>query len=102
MNHRPGSGRPRGGEFAADDCWLDGYHDESEPRPSYAVLVGELMPEVFLGDPAAEYLPGETLADMTFGVAVGVSRGDMYGVVENLNPVCFEATVTAPIEKIRS
>lgn len=38
----PGTGRPRGGELAADDCWLDGYHDEREPR-----VVGEVAPEVF-------------------------------------------------------
>lgn len=31
---RPGCERPRGGEFAADDCWLDGYHEDNEIRPS--------------------------------------------------------------------
>lgn len=31
---KPGNERSRGGEFAADDCWLDGYHDDSEVRPS--------------------------------------------------------------------
>ncbi|CAK9169021.1 unnamed protein product [Ilex paraguariensis] len=32
---KPGIGCPCGGEFAADDCWLDGYHEDSAPRPSY-------------------------------------------------------------------
>lgn len=51
---KPGSDRPRGGEFAADDCWLDGYHEERDDRPSYGSFVGEVAPEVLLGDPAAE------------------------------------------------
>lgn len=29
--------------------------------------------------------------EMIFGVAVGVRRGDMYDVIENLFPVYFEA-----------
>lgn len=32
--YTPGSGRPRGGELAADDCWLDGYQEEKDPFPS--------------------------------------------------------------------
>ncbi|CAK9186324.1 unnamed protein product [Ilex paraguariensis] len=32
---KPGIGCPCGGEFAADDCWRDGYHEDSAPRPSY-------------------------------------------------------------------
>jgi hypothetical protein len=31
---------------------------------------------------------------MIFGVAVGVRRGDMYDVIENLFPVYFEASTT--------
>lgn len=34
-HYKPGSERPRGGEFAADDCWLEGYHEDSEIRPSF-------------------------------------------------------------------
>lgn len=87
----PGAGRPRGGEFAADDCWLDGYHEDSVPRPSYWALMGDVVPDVFWGDPAAEYLIGDPVVDMFFGVPVGVSRGVIYGVIENLCAACFEA-----------
>ena len=43
----PGCERTRGGEFAADDCWLDGYHEDSMARPSYGGFVGDVVPEVF-------------------------------------------------------
>lgn len=52
--------------------------------------MGDVVPEIILGDPAAEYL-GEPPVDITFGVAVGVSLGVMYGVTENLWPACLEA-----------
>lgn len=54
--------------------------------------MGETAPDVLLGEPAAEYPRGDTLVEMIFGVAVGVRRGEMYGVMENLFPVYFEAT----------
>lgn len=53
-HYEPGSERARGGEFAADDCWLDGYHEDNEVLPSYRGFVGDVAPDVFLGDPAAE------------------------------------------------
>lgn len=75
----PGIMRPRGGEFAAEDCWLDGYHEEREPRP-YWVVVGEVVPEVWWGDPAVEYLLGDTLVEYAFGARDGVI---------NLCPTCL-------------
>lgn len=66
---------PRGGELAADDCWLDGYQEDSDARPSYCNFVGEVAPEVVWGDSVEEYLLGDPFVEYTFGVAVGVSRG---------------------------
>ena len=53
-SYKPGCGRPRGGEFAADDCWLDEYHEDNIVRPSYGGFAGDVVPEVFWGDPTAE------------------------------------------------
>lgn len=47
--------------------------------------MGEVAPEV-LGDPAAEYPLGDPAVEITFGVAVGVRRGVINGVIENLCP----------------
>lgn len=44
----------RGGEFAADDCWLDEYHEGRIVLPSDGSFVGDIVPEVLLGDPTAE------------------------------------------------
>lgn len=63
----PGSGRARGGEFAAEDCWLDGIHGDRIFLPSYCNF-GVVAPEVFRG---------ETLAEIILGVPVGVKRGVM-------------------------
>lgn len=96
---KPGSDRPRGGEFAADDCWLVEYHGVRDDRPSYESFVGEVAPEVLFGDPAAEYPLGDPAVDITFGVPLGVSRGVIYGVKEKLCPVYLEA-VESPKKKI--
>lgn len=54
-NYKPGSERVRGGEFAAEDCWLDGYHDEDiDDRTSYCDFFGDVAPEVSWGDPPTE------------------------------------------------
>lgn len=50
-----------------------------------------MAPEVFLGDPAAEYSLGDPAVEITFGVPVGVRRGVIYGVKENLCPEYLEA-----------
>lgn len=42
-SYEPGSVRLRGGELAADDCWLEGYQ--------IVVFVGETAPDVLLGEP---------------------------------------------------
>lgn len=81
---QPGTERPRGGEFAADDCWLEGYHEDNDDRPSYGSFVGEVAPEVRCGDAKAEYPLGDPLVEITFGVPVGVSRGVIYAVMEYL------------------
>lgn len=60
-------------------------------RPSYGSFVGEVKPEVFLGDTAAEYPLGDPAVEITFGVPVGVRRGVIYGVKENLCPEYLEA-----------
>lgn len=88
---KPGSERPRGGEFAAEDCWLDGYHEDIEDRESYGCFVGEVALEVLCGDVRAEYPRGDTAEEMTFGVPVGVSRGVIYAVMEYLFPVLLDA-----------
>lgn len=48
------------------------------------------MPEVLRGEAAAEYLLGDTLVEITFGVPLGVRRGVIYGVRENFCPACLE------------
>jgi hypothetical protein len=53
--------------------------------------VGEVAPDVCLGDTAAEYPLGEPAVEITFGVAVGVRRGVIYGVMENLCAEYLEA-----------
>jgi len=79
---KPGIERPRGGELAADDCWLDGYHGDMEVYPSRrGCFVGDVAPEVIFGDPAVEYPLGEFPVDVTLGVAVGVNRGLIYVVI---------------------
>lgn len=88
---KPGNERPRGGEFAADDCWLDGYHEDSEDRVSNGSFVGEVAPEVRCGDAKAEYPLGDPLVEITFGVPVGVSRGVIYAVMEYLFPAFLDA-----------
>lgn len=50
-----------------------------------------MAPDVWLGDTAAEYLLGEPAVEITFGVAVGVRRGVIYGVKENFCPEYLEA-----------
>jgi len=50
-----------------------------------------VAPEVCLGDPAAEYPLGDPAVEITFGVPVGVRRGVIYGVKENLCPEYLEA-----------
>lgn len=82
--NKPGNGGPRGGEFPAEDCWLDEYHDDIVVRPSYCIFVGDVVPE-------AEYLLGDTLVEIVFGVAVGVTRVLIYGVTENRWPARLEA-----------
>ena len=88
---KPGNVRPRGGELAADDCWLDGYHAEREERVSYGSFVGEVAPEVRCGEATAEYPLGDPLVDIIFGVPVGVSRGVIYAVMENRFPAFLDA-----------
>lgn len=84
----PASWRERGGELAAEDCWLDGYHGDSAIRPSYEGFVGEVEPDVICGVATVEYLLGDTLVEIIFGVAAGVSLGVIYGD-EYLCPICF-------------
>jgi len=50
-----------------------------------------VAPEAFLGDPAAEYPLGDPADEITLGVPVGVRRGVIYGVKENLCPEYLEA-----------
>lgn len=50
-----------------------------------------MVPEVFFGDPAAEYLPGDALFEITLGVPIGVSPDVIYGVIEYIRPACLEA-----------
>lgn len=50
-----------------------------------------MVPEVFFGDPAAEYLPGDALFEITLGVPIGVSPDVIYGVIEHIRPACLEA-----------
>ena len=44
-----------------------------------------------MGDTAAEYPLGDPAVEITFGVPVGVRRGVIYGVKENLCPEYLEA-----------
>lgn len=90
--HKPGIEPPRGGELAAEDCWLEGYNCGIAVCPSKR-FVGEVAPDVNFGDPAAEYPLGDPLVDVTFGVAVGVRRGAICGAMEKFCPAGF-ATVT--------
>lgn len=53
--------------------------------------MGEVAPEASLGDTAAEYPLGEPAVEITFGVAVGVRRGVIYGVKENCCDEYLEA-----------
>lgn len=89
-NHKPGIGSPQGGELAAEDCWLDGYHGDIAMCPSKRGFVGEVAPDVNFGDPAVECSLGDPLVDFIFGVAVGVRRGVIRGVM-NFDPAGFIA-----------
>lgn len=53
--------------------------------------MGELAPDTCWGVPTTEYPLGDTLAEIIFGVPVGVRRGVIYGVIENLCPAFLEA-----------
>lgn len=53
--------------------------------------MGDVVPEVCWGDGTAEYPLGDTLEEIIFGVPVGVRRGVIYGVIENLYPAFLEA-----------
>ena len=57
-------------------------------RPSYECFVGEVEPDVICGEATVEYPLGDTLVEIIFGVADGVSLGVIYGD-ENLCPICF-------------
>lgn len=86
---KPGIRRPRGGELAAEVCLLDGNHGDIATCPSNRGLVGEEAPDVNFGDPP--YPLGEPQVDVIFGVAVGVRRGVICGVIENFCPVSLVA-----------
>lgn len=53
--------------------------------------MGDVVPEVCRGDATAEYPRGDTVEEIIFGVPVGVRRGVIYGVIENLYPAFLEA-----------
>jgi hypothetical protein len=74
---RPGLGRPLGGELAADDCLLEGYHGVMDMYPSIRVFDGEVVPDINFGVAVVDILLGEAEVDIIFGVASGVRRGVM-------------------------
>lgn len=53
--------------------------------------MGDVAPEDCRGDEIAEYPLGDPLVEIIFGVPVGVRRGVIYGVTENLCPEVFKA-----------
>ena len=74
---KPGLGRPRGGELAAEDCLLDGYHGVIDMCPSIRALVGEVAPDINFGVAVVDIRLGEVEVDNILGVASGVRRGVM-------------------------
>jgi hypothetical protein len=74
---KPGLGRPRGGELAAEDCLLDGYHGVIDIYASVRDLVGEVAPDINFGVAVIDIRLGEVEVDIILGVASGVSRGVM-------------------------
>lgn len=60
--------------------------------------MGDVAPEVFWGDPTVEYPLGDALEEIIFGVPVGVRRGVIYGVIENLYPAFLEAVDQINVE----
>lgn len=74
---KPGLGRPLGGELAADDCLLEGYHGVMDMYPSIRVFDGEVVPDINFGVAVVDILLGEAEVDIIFGVASGVRRGVM-------------------------
>lgn len=56
--------------------------------PSRRGFVGDVAPDVIFGDLAVEYPFGELPVDITLGVAVGVNRGLINGMI--FCPSCFE------------
>jgi len=52
-----------------------------EVYPSRRGFVGDVTPEVIIGDPAVEYPLGEFPVDVNLGVAVGVNRGLIYVMI---------------------
>jgi hypothetical protein len=80
--HKPGFERPRGGEFAAEDCLLDGYHGVIDMWASIRVFDGDVEPDINLGVPVVDIRLGEAEVDIILGVASGVRRGVMCVVRE--------------------
>lgn len=90
----PGKERPRGGELAADDRSLCGYHGVNAVCPSYRGFVGDVTPDVIFGEPAVEYVLGDAPEDVIFGVADGVRRGVMYGLIEDFWVTSLDPAIT--------
>ena len=75
--YKPGFERPRGGELAAEDCLLDGYHGVIDMWASIRDFVGEVAPDINFGVAAVDIRLGEAEVDIILGVASGVRRGVM-------------------------
>lgn len=75
--YKPGFERPRGGELAAEDCLLDGYHGVIDMWASIRDFVGEVAPEINFGVAVVDIRLGEAEVDIILGVASGVRRGVM-------------------------
>lgn len=74
---RPGLGRPLGGELAAEDCLLDGYHGVIDMCLSIRVFDGEVVPDINFGVAVVDIPLGEAEVDIILGVASGVRQGVM-------------------------
>lgn len=75
--YKPGFERPRGGELAAEDCLLDGYHGVIDMWASIRGFVGEVAPDINFGVAVVDIRLGEAEVDIILGVASGVRRGVM-------------------------
>lgn len=91
----PAADRARGGELAADERWLDGYHGDIEGYTSLRDFVGDVTQDTFFGDPTVEYPRGDPAVEAVFGVAFGVSQG----LIESFCPIGLGAVSDGPLTK---